>query len=51
MLKNYAINVIKKVESAVPNDTHIIKHCECDRDVLGGFQWKRAIEVEMRSTG
>jgi hypothetical protein len=29
-----------KVEFTVPNDFHIIKDCEYDRDVLGSFQWK-----------
>jgi len=29
---------MKKVEFVVPNDSHFIKHSECDRDVLGGFQ-------------
>ena len=33
---------MRKVEFAVSNDSHIIKNCEYDREVLGSFERKWA---------
>ena len=40
-----------KIEVTVPNDFHIIKDCEYDRDVLRSFKWKWDTKVKKMAAG
>jgi hypothetical protein len=36
-LRKHAVHVRRKIDVTVPNDSHTIVHCNCDRDVLGNY--------------
>jgi hypothetical protein len=51
MLRKHAINVTTKVEITLPNDFHIIKDFEYDREMLRSSYWKWATIVNKMAAG